>query len=274
MDSVYQRAYAALMHVEVEQKAQAVFALLEDWREQRLSLEPTEVVAIVQPGRPDRPELVSPKLLKARGLGSHEGRASLLHSIAHIEFNAVNLALDAVYRFQQMPADFIDDWLKVASEEAYHFQLLREQLAGYGYDYGDFPAHNGLWETTHETAFDVLARMALVPRTLEARGLDVTPDMMKKLRAVGETRAVEILHILLRDEVGHVAVGSKWFNWLCQQRGLDRFDTFKMLIDTHLKGGLKPPFNLEARRQAGFSEVELAWLMSLSANASNKALSN
>lgn len=274
MDSVYQRAYAALMHVEVEEKAQAVFALLEDWREQRLSLEATEVVAIVQPGRPHRPELVSPKLLKARGLGSHEGRASLLHSIAHIEFNAVNLALDAVYRFQQMPADFIDDWLKVASEEAYHFQLLREQLAGYGYDYGDFPAHNGLWETTHETAFDVLARMALVPRTLEARGLDVTPDMMKKLRAVGETRAVEILHILLRDEVGHVAVGSKWFNWLCQQRGLDRFDTFKMLIDTHLKGGLKPPFNLEARRQAGFSEVELAWLMSLSANASNKALSN
>lgn len=264
MDSVYQRAYEALMHVEANQKAQAVFTLLDDWREQRLSMASTAVVSIEQPGRPDRPELVSPKSLKARGLGTHEGRASLLHSIAHIEFNAVNLALDAVYRFQQMPPAFIDDWLKVAAEEAYHFQLLREQLAGYGYDYGDFPAHNGLWETTHETDFDVLARMALIPRTLEARGLDVTPDMMKKLRAVGETRAVEVLHILLRDEVGHVAVGSYWFNWLCQQRGLDRFDTFKMLIDKHLKGGLKPPFNIEARREAGFSEVELSWLMSLS----------
>lgn len=266
MDSVYQRAYDALMHVEIECKAQAVFALLEDWREQRLSKGGVVVVSIPQPGRPDRPELVSPKLLNARGLGSHEGRASLLHSIAHIEFNAVNLALDAVYRFQQMPDAFIDDWLKVASEEAYHFQLLREQLAGYGYDYGDFPAHNGLWETTHETDFDVLARMALVPRTLEARGLDVTPDMIKKLRAVGETHAVSVLQILLRDEVGHVAVGSYWFNWLCQQRGLDRFDTFKMLIETHFKGGLKPPFNIDARRAAGFSEVELAWLMSLSAS--------
>lgn len=268
MNSVYQRAYEALMYVEVEQKAQAVFNLLDDWREQRLSMKPTDVVSIEQPGRPDKPVLVSPKLLKARGLGSHEGRASLLHSIAHIEFNAVNLALDAVYRFQQMPVEFIDDWLRVASEEAYHFQLLREQLAGYGYDYGDFPAHNGLWETTHETDFDVLARMALVPRTLEARGLDVTPDMMKKLRAVGETRAVAVLHILLRDEVGHVAVGSKWFNWLCVQRGLDKFDTFKMLIDTHLKGGLKPPFNIDARREAGFSEVELAWLTSLSSTSS------
>lgn len=273
MDSVYQRAYDALMHVESEGKAQAVFALLEDWREQRLSREAVAVVSIPQPGRPDRPELVSPKLLKARGLGTHEGRASLLHSIAHIEFNAVNLALDAVYRFQQMPDAFIDDWLKVASEEAYHFQLLREQLAGYGYDYGDFPAHNGLWETTHETDFDVLARMALVPRTLEARGLDVTPDMMKKLRAVGETRAVSVLQILLRDEVGHVAVGSYWFNWLCQQRDLDRFDTFKMLIEAHLKGGLKPPFNIEARRAAGFSEVELAWLMSLSSSNQHSRLS-
>lgn len=195
MDSVYQRAYEALMYAEIEQKAPAVFSLLEDWREQRLSLEPTvTVVSIKQPGRPDRPVLVSPKMLKSRGLGTHEGRASLLHSIAHIEFNAVNLALDAIYRFQQMPHAFIDDWLTVAAEEAYHFQLLREQLAGYGYDYGDFPAHNGLWETTYETDFDVLARMALVPRTLEARGLDVTPEMMKKLRAVGETRAVEVLY--------------------------------------------------------------------------------
>lgn len=265
--SVYARAYDALMNVDVVHKAQAVFALLEDWRDGRLSRQAVPVVSIPQPGRPDKPVLVAPRLLKARGLGTKEGRASLLHSIAHIEFNAINLALDAVYRFQSMPDRFYDDWLRVASEEAYHFQLVREQLSRYGYDYGDFPAHNGLWETTHETDFDVLVRMALVPRTLEARGLDVTPDMMRKLRAVGETSAVALLHILLRDEVGHVAVGSYWFNWLCQQRGLDRFSTFKMLIETYLRGGLKPPFNLEARREAGFSDAELLWLAQLSHTA-------
>lgn len=260
MQSVYQCCYDVLMHSDIERKASDVFQLLTDWREGKLNQTPLPVVAIVQPGRPDKPALVHPKALKARGLGSAEGRASLLHAIAHIEFNAINLALDAAYRFQEMPAQFVDDWLRVAAEEAYHFQLLREQLARYGYDYGDFPAHNGLWETTHETDFDVLARMALVPRTLEARGLDVTPEMMRKLRAVGETQAVSVLHILLRDEVGHVAVGSYWFSWLCKQRGLDRFDTFKSLIALHLKGGLKPPFNIEARREAGFSEEELAWL--------------
>lgn len=263
-NSVYQRAYDVLMHAQIDEKAQQVFALLESWRDHQLTQEPIPVESIRQPGRPDKPQLVAPSELKSRGLGTLIGRASLLHAIAHIEFNAINLALDAVYRFQQMPAEFIDDWLRVAAEEAYHFQLLREQLARYGHDYGDFPAHNGLWETTHETDFDVLARMALVPRTLEARGLDVTPDMMKRLRAVGETQAVAVLHILLRDEVGHVAVGSKWFSWICQQRGLAKFETFKWLIDTHLKGGLKPPFNIEARREAGFSETELAWLESLS----------
>lgn len=259
-ESVYQRCYDALMMSDVDRKASAVFALLEDWRDQRLTTTPVAVVEIAQAGHPVKPELVSPKLLKSRGLGSDEGRAGLLHAIAHIEFNAINLALDAAYRFQEMPSEFIDDWLGVAAEEAYHFQLVREQLSRFGYDYGDFPAHNGLWETTADTAFDVLVRMALVPRTLEARGLDVTPMMIKKLRAVGEVRAVEVLHVLLRDEVGHVAVGTRWFAYVCQQRGFNRFDTFKALIDRYLRGDIKGPFNLEARLAAGFTHQEMDWL--------------
>jgi uncharacterized ferritin-like protein (DUF455 family) len=238
-----------------------VFGLLEDWREGRLSLIPVPIVDIPCPGRPDRPPLVDPKFLKHRRLGSIEGKAGLLHAIAHIEFNAINLALDAVYRFPQMPREFVEDWLRVAAEEAYHFQLVREQLARFGHDYGDLPAHDGLWRTTYDTAFDVLVRMALVPRTLEARGLDVTPDMMRKLRAIGETRSVEVLHILLRDEVGHVAVGTKWFAYLCEQRGLPRLETFQSLIDTYFHGQLRGPFNLEARKAAGFSDAELQWLV-------------
>jgi uncharacterized ferritin-like protein (DUF455 family) len=260
-ESVYQRCYDVLMMTDIKVKAAAVFTLLDDWREGRLAVIPIPVVEIAQAGHPEKPELVSPKQLKSRGLGTAEGRASLLHAIAHIEFNAINLALDAAYRFQQMPTDFIDDWLGVAAEEAYHFQLVREQLAQFGHDYGDFPAHNGLWETTADTAFDVLVRMALVPRTLEARGLDVTPTMIKKLRAVGDTRAVDVLKILLRDEIGHVAVGTRWFAYLCQQRGLNRFDTFKALIERYLRGDIKGPFNIEARLEAGFTEQEMDWLL-------------
>lgn len=259
--SVYQRAYQALMLSDVDHKAQTVFTLLEDWREGRLTLSPVPVIEIPQPGRPNRPVLVAPKDLKHRRLGSPEGKAGLLHAIAHIEFNAINLALDAVYRFQQMPREFVDDWLRVSAEEAYHFQLVREQLARFNQDYGDLPAHDGLWRTTYDTAFDVLARMALVPRTLEARGLDVTPAMMRKLRAIGEVRAVEVLHILLRDEVGHVAVGTKWFAYLCAQRGLPRLETFQQMIDQYFHGELRGPFNLEARKEAGFSDEELEWLV-------------
>jgi uncharacterized ferritin-like protein (DUF455 family) len=259
-ESVYQRCYDVLMMSDANCKAAAVFTLLEAWREGQLAVIPIPILEIAQAGYPEKPALVSPKQLKSRGLGTPEGRASLLHAIAHIEFNAINLALDAAYRFQEMPTEFIDDWLRVAAEEAYHFQLVREQLASFGYDYGDFPAHNGLWETTAETAFDVLVRMALVPRTLEARGLDVTPMMIKKLRAVGEVRAVEVLHILLRDEVGHVAVGTRWFAYLCHQRGLNRFDTFKALIEQYLRGDIKGPFNIEARLQAGFTQQEMDWL--------------
>ncbi|MFM2449612.1 MAG: hypothetical protein RIS44_2062 [Pseudomonadota bacterium] len=212
------------------------------------------------PGRPALPRLVSPKDVPARSPFTPEGRAALLHSIAHIEFNAINLALDAVWRFPGMPEAYYIDWLQVASEEALHFTLLREHLQTLGVQYGDFDAHDGLWSMTQSTAGDITARMALVPRTLEARGLDATPPIQAKLRQAGDQRAVDILDIILRDEVGHVAIGNHWYRWLCARDGLDAEALYPELVQRYFAPRQRPPFNLEARRQAGFSEEEIASL--------------
>jgi uncharacterized ferritin-like protein (DUF455 family) len=212
------------------------------------------------PGRPPLPRLVSPKDVPARSPFTAEGRAALLHSIAHIEFNAINLALDAVWRFGGMPEDYYTDWLKVASEEALHFTLLRDHLQTLGVQYGDFDAHDGLWSMTQSTASSIIARMALVPRTLEARGLDATPPIQAKLRRAGDARAVDILDIILRDEVGHVAIGNHWYRWLCAREGLDAEALYPDLVQRYFAPKLRPPFNLGARRQAGFSEAELTAL--------------
>jgi len=212
------------------------------------------------PGRPDRPALVEPKHVPTRSPATREGRAALLHAIAHIEFNAINLALDAVWRFAGMPAAFYRDWIQVAGEEALHFTLLREHLLAHGHDYGDFPAHDGLWSMTAKTAHDVLARMALVPRTLEARGLDATPPLQKKFAQAGDTRSVEILEVILRDEIGHVAIGNRWYRWLCEREGLDAVAIYPELARRYEAPRPRPPFNLEAREAAGFGEDELAWL--------------
>ena len=209
------------------------------------------------PGRPDKPQLVPAKQVPSRSPFTLEGRAALLHAICHIEFNAINLALDAVWRFAGMPAAFYTDWLSVAAEEALHFQLLREHLQTLGCDYGDFDAHDGLWAMAQRTRHDVLARMALVPRTLEARGLDATPPMQARLRKAGDLRAVEILDIILRDEVGHVAIGNHWYAWLCRRDGLDPVALYPSLAQRYEAPRLRAPFNLSARRAAGFSEVEL-----------------
>jgi len=187
---------------------------------------------------------------------------ALLHAIAHIEFNAINLALDCVYRFQSLPADFHAGWIRVASEEALHFCLVRERLLALGYDYGDLPAHNGLWEMACRTAHDPLARMALVPRVLEARGLDVTPPIMAKLRAAGDEASCAVLETILRDEVGHVALGDRWFRRLCAERGLEPEAEYLRLLRELDAPWPVPPLNLAARRQAGFGEDELARLMS------------
>jgi uncharacterized ferritin-like protein (DUF455 family) len=212
------------------------------------------------PGRPALPKLVSPNSVPRRSPATPEGRAALLHAITHIEFNAINLALDAVWRFSGMPVPYYLDWLGVASEEALHFTLLREHLQTLGFDYGSFEAHDGLWAMTQRTAHDITARMALVPRTLEARGLDATPPMQAKLLQAGDARAAQILGVILRDEVGHVAIGNRWYRWLCERDGHEPVAHYAELAKRHHAPRLHPPFNFEARRAAGFTDPELALL--------------
>jgi uncharacterized ferritin-like protein (DUF455 family) len=209
------------------------------------------------PGRPARPLLVAHTQLKQRSVHSASGRAALIHALAHIELNAIDLALDVCWRFAGLPEVFYRQWLAVAREEALHFELLRDHLAGLGHRYGDFAAHDGLWQMARRTRHDLLARIALVPRTLEARGLDASPPMKAKLVAAGDHRAGEILDIILRDEIGHVALGNHWFKALCAQRGLDPLLTYQELAEHHQAPRLRGPFNLEARRAAGFDEAEL-----------------
>jgi uncharacterized ferritin-like protein (DUF455 family) len=212
------------------------------------------------PGRPDAPVLVAPRQLVKRSVHTVIGRAVLLHALAHIEFNAINLALDAVWRFEGMPERYYHEWLGVAAEEAGHFSLLTAHLATLGHRYGDFPAHDGLWEMVEKTRDDGLARMALVPRTLEARGLDAAPPMRARLAQAGDDAAAAILDIILRDEIGHVAVGNRWYRYLCAQRQLDPNAIYPSLVERYRAPKLKGPFNFEARRAAGFDEAELAAL--------------
>ena len=210
------------------------------------------------PGRPARPELVPPRLVGRRSMATVEGRAMLVHALAHIEFNAVNLALDALWRFPGMPDAYYADWLQVSKEEACHFTLLADHLQTLGYAYGDFTAHDSLWEMVENTKGDVLARMALVPRTLEARGLDAIPPLRAKIAQAGDAQAAAILDIILRDEVGHVEIGNRWYGFLCEARGLPLRATYDELVVQYRAPVLKGPFNLEARRRAGFTEEELA----------------
>ena len=261
MTSLFESAAACIAECDVVQKALSSRETAHRWRSGLLSLtNDAAVSAIGAPGRPRRPQLVAPRQLPRRGINSKAGRAALVHAVAHIEFNAINLAWDAVYRFRDMPRQYYDDWVRVAEEEAYHFSLLRERLRDLGYDYGDFAAHNGLWAMAEETAHDVLVRMALVPRVLEARGLDVTPGMIARLRRAGDEETVALLEIILRDEIGHVEIGSRWFRWLCGERAMVPESTFRELIGRYMKGQLKGPFHRDARLQAGFSEDELAAL--------------
>jgi len=212
------------------------------------------------PAWPARPALVAPSRLPQRSALDPAGRAALLHAVAHIEYNAIALALDAVWRFAGLPPTYYLDWARVAGEEALHFQLLAQHLATLGHSYGDFDAHGGLWAMAERTRGDALARMALVPRTLEARGLDVTPAMREKFARAGDLRAAQILDVILRDEIGHVAIGNRWYRWLCERAGLDPLQAYLSLAQRHRAPRPKPPFNREARRAAGFEDAELAAL--------------
>jgi uncharacterized ferritin-like protein (DUF455 family) len=256
-------ALAALALDDPAAKVAAVADLRAQWEAGTLALDTTATLAeptTALPGRPARPHLVEPATLPRRSPFTPAGRAALLHAVAHIEFNAINLALDALWRFAGLPRAYYADWLRVAAEEAQHFSLLTAHLATLGHAYGDFDAHDGLWTMTARTADDLTARMALVPRTLEARGLDATPPMQAKLREAGDLQAVQILDVILRDEVGHVAIGNRWYRWLCERAGLDPRAHYAVLAARHGAPRLKPPFNLVARRAAGFDEQELAAL--------------
>ncbi len=228
-----------------------------DW-EQNHPVRPAQAVVL-----PEHPRLVEPRALPARNFTSKAGLAAFFHALAHIEFTAILLALDMAYRFDGMPPAFYRDWLGVALEEARHFRMLTDRLAVLGTAYGDLPAHRGLWTTAEETAHDILARLALVPRCMEARGLDVTPGMISKLEQHGAVDDAALLNRIYQDEIGHVALGSRWFARICTERGLEVETTYFRLLEDHLHGDLRGPFNLSARRQAGFSDQELIRLAAL-----------
>jgi uncharacterized ferritin-like protein (DUF455 family) len=251
-----------LVNTSPVRKAEGVKCLNVAWLAGQVALDATAVLPepVDIPGHPVQPLLVSPREVGKRSMGTPEGRAALIHALAHIEFNAINLALDAVWRFADMPQQYYADWLKVAAEEAYHFGLLNGYLLNMGYQYGDFNAHNSLWEMAERTQGDVLARMALVPRTMEARGLDASPLLRNKFAQVDDADATGILDIILRDEIGHVAIGNHWFNWLCEQRGLEPIACYETLAKQYSAPAMRKPLNMEARRKAGFTEEELARL--------------
>jgi len=209
------------------------------------------------PGRPARPPLVAPGAVAPRAVGTAEGRAALLHALAHIEFNAIGLALDHLWRFAGLPEEYYRDWLRVAIEEAHHFALLRGRLLDAGHDYGDFPAHDGLWEMARRSADDPLWRMALVPRTLEARGLDASPAVRAKFLAIGDAESARVIDVILRDEIGHVAVGNRWFRHLCERRGLAVDTTYREAVRRCRAPRLRGPFNVAARLRAGFTPEEI-----------------
>lgn len=262
MTDLYQAARRCVDATDPAEKLRLTHAAWRALQAGELHPEPASAVpeAIAEPGRPMRPRLVPQRQVPHRGLGTPEGRAALIHAIAHIEFNAIDLAWDAVYRFRGFPAGYYRDWAACAHDEARHFAMLNERLAELGHAYGDFDAHNGLWEMAEKTAHSDLARMALVPRVLEARGLDVTPGMIERLRGAGDQRTADILEVILCEEVAHVAAGTRWFRWCCERDGLDPHATFIGLLREYMGGGLRGPFNRAARLAAGFDEEELRQL--------------
>jgi len=260
-------ALAILADTNPQAKVNQLFSLFEDYFSEHIAINLSgnfDSQNLHLPGRPNKPDLVAPKFVPKRKMDTVEGRAILWHSLAHIEFNAMNLALDAIWRFPNMPRAYYEDWLRVAKEESYHFSLINAHLQSFGFSYGDFPAHNSLWEMVERTSDSVIARMALVPRTMEARGLDAVPEIRDRFKQIQDERAVEILEIILHDEIGHVLVGNRWFNFLCASENLSPIATYRELAEKYRAPTLRGPFNFEAREQAGFTSEELELLESLS----------
>ena len=261
--NVFDQLHSLIMEDNIEQKCQGVHQLFKSIDDVNFSASNNSMVKkIPQPGLPKTLKLVAPRELKRRGIQSQEGRNILMHAIAHIEFNAINLALDAAYRFRNQPIEYYQDWIRIADDEARHFKLIQNYLEHNDCKYGDYAAHSGLWEMAVDTDHDIVARMALVPRVLEARGLDVTPGMIKRLKSVNDQNAVDILNIIYEDEIGHVEKGSRWFFYQCELHNVEPKPTFLKLVKKHLHGELRGPFNISARLQAGFDEDEMAYLSS------------
>ncbi len=249
-------AIEALLTADPDLKAERARLLAATWSGGGLSLRGAGRVFLPdRPGRPEKPELVAPGKAPKRGIGTPKGRIALIHSLCHIELNAIDLALDIVARFaaQPMPRSFFDGWMTVAAEESKHFLLLRARLQALGADYGDVPAHDGLWEAARETGHDLTARLALVPLVLEARGLDVTPSLIVAFEREKDERTAAVLRIIYEDEKGHVAVGAKWFRFLCRREGREPGEAFRELVRKHFRAPLKPPFNDRARASSGLT---------------------
>lgn len=254
--SLRQGAIEAIISADLDRKCALAQDTARRWHQRGISLRnPLDPPVPLRPGRPGKPELIPPKLVKKRNLNSTRGRIALLHAIAHIELNAIDLALDIVARFatETMPQSFFDGWMQVAYEEAKHFKLVRARLRDLGADYGDLPAHDGLWEAAHNTRNDLTARLAVVPLILEARGLDVTPALQAKMIATGDRESAAVLDVIYEDEKKHVAIGAKWFRFLCAREGKDPSRTFHHLVRVNFRGPLKAPFNEIARAEAGLT---------------------
>ena len=258
----FARCLNVLLCNDLDLKCRLINELHQDWDKSppTVLIPAADAISIPTPGRPSRPILVHPLHVPKRGVGSKAGHAGLIHALAHIEFNAMNLAIDACYRFQNMPKAFYTNWLQVAADEVYHFQLLNAYLQDLGYTYGDFDAHNGLWDMALKTEHDVLTRMALVPRVLEARGLDAVPEMQTKLKHIKDKRGIEILSIIHHDEIQHVKYGDKWFKYLCHERDLDPHTTYFSLLEEYAAPKIRGAFNRADRKLAGFSLNELEQL--------------
>jgi uncharacterized ferritin-like protein (DUF455 family) len=256
MRSLRDGAVQALASADLAVKCALTHALSERWSKGAWSLHcALDGPVPTRPGRPLRPEMVSPKAVKKRSLHTAHGRVALVHALAHIELNAVDLALDIVARFADapVPRSFFADWLSVADDEARHFGMLRARLVELGSHYGALPAHDGLWDAAQKTQHDMHARLALVPLILEARGLDVTPSIIAQMRETGDDQTASILDVIYEDEKGHVAVGAKWFRFLCARNGQDPSGRFQALVRANFRGSLKPPFNDRARAAAGLT---------------------
>jgi len=251
-------AIGALRTSDLTEKCARTRQLARLWHDRQLSLMSQHRLRPPdRPGRPDKPLLLPPHKVPRRSIRSQRGMIALLHSIAHIELNAIDLALDVIARFAsvQMPRSFFDGWVQVAAEEAKHFTLLQVRLADFDATYGDLPAHDGLWEAAQRTGHDLIARLAIIPLVLEARGLDVTPSLVRQIKEIGDDRTADIFSTIYEDEKGHVAVGAKWFRYLCYKEGLEPAATFQQMVRSYFRGPLKPPFNEIARAKSGITPI-------------------